>query len=103
PSKIRGGGMDQPRIAFQGQRVLFEWARSADGSSPGKDYFDSLDDADKIKIVTIWKHIGINPDGFRNEQLFRAFKGEANLQEIKARQARLFTAWAKPNKASRAR
>src|SRR6266581_8070181 len=85
--------MGTDHIAHEGEKVIVEFARRADGSMPAKEYFEGLAEADQVRISRVWAMIGREPF-VHNKEKFKVVEGQGNLQEIKSFQARMFTAWA---------
>lgn len=59
-------------IAYQGPKFIIEWYYSEDGKIPALEYFNSLDDDDKIKTLDLFKLMAsegkiYNKQKFRNE------------------------------------
>lgn len=58
--------------AYAGPKFTIEWYYTEDGTMPSFEYFDSLDEDDKIKALNLFKLMGtegkiFNQQKFRNE------------------------------------
>lgn len=52
--------------------LSIEFAQRRDGTTPGQDFFDSLDGGTQAKFLAVFKHVANNGvEGVSNKQLFR--------------------------------
>ncbi len=58
-------------IAFSGQEFLVEWYFDSKGDSESLEYFESLDEDEQVKLLTLFKLIG-NTGAIKNKTKFRS-------------------------------
>ena len=58
-------------IAFEGKEFLIEWYFDSKGESEPLEYFESLDENEQIKLLTLFKLIG-NTGAIKNKTKFRS-------------------------------
>ena len=63
-------------VVYRGQKLVIEYAICTNGSCPAKEFFDSLSERDKIKLMALFALMGDKGE-IRNKEKFKIIEGTA--------------------------
>ena len=81
---------DQPQCVavYRGSKLTIELLLKADGSSPVREFLDSLSESDRKKVDTLFELMG-EKGRITNDQKFKKLEGSNKIFEFKSFQVRL--------------